>query len=155
MLLRIDTSSITLCFQFLRLCIYTKLPCNAASMSGNKLEAMEELDASLTEGRGVIATRLSQMKCWLLSHSQHLNFFTILVLASVSSDFLLLSYCTGLLELIDTVSVYVFCHTLSDRNCLLVPLYPPYGSICLIIHFCSSLEVGIPGIIKRDLYTDH
>lgn len=55
----------------------------AASMSGNKLEAMEELDASSTEGRGVIATRLSQMKCWLLSHSQHLNFFTILVLASV------------------------------------------------------------------------
>ncbi|KAB1214206.1 hypothetical protein CJ030_MR5G023119 [Morella rubra] len=75
----------------------------AASMSGNKLEAMEELDASSTEGRGVIATRLSQMKCWLLSHSQHLNFFTILALASVSSDFLLLSYCTGLLELIDTV----------------------------------------------------
>ncbi|KAG2721774.1 hypothetical protein I3760_02G096800 [Carya illinoinensis] len=54
----------------------------AASISG-KLEAMQELDASPTEGKGFIATRLNQIKHWLLSHSQHLNFFTILVLASV------------------------------------------------------------------------
>ncbi|XP_041000840.1 vacuole membrane protein KMS1-like [Juglans microcarpa x Juglans regia] len=55
----------------------------AASISGSKLEAMQELDASPTEGKGFIASRLNQIKHWLLSHSQHLNFFTILVLASV------------------------------------------------------------------------
>ncbi|KAF5452508.1 hypothetical protein F2P56_027495 [Juglans regia] len=55
----------------------------AASISGSKLEALQELDASPTEGKGFIATRLNQIKHWLLSHSQHLNFFTILVLASV------------------------------------------------------------------------
>ncbi|KAM0962983.1 hypothetical protein ACFX13_022451 [Malus domestica] len=54
----------------------------AASMSGNKV-VMEELDAPSDEGTGFIATRLNQIKRWLLSHSQQLNFFTILVLASV------------------------------------------------------------------------
>ncbi|KAK9007157.1 hypothetical protein V6N11_050989 [Hibiscus sabdariffa] len=55
----------------------------AASLSGSKFNAMEELDASSSENNGVIATRLNQIKRWLLSHSQHMNFFTILVLASV------------------------------------------------------------------------
>lgn len=55
----------------------------AARISGSKLEAMEELDASLDENSGIIATRLTAIKHWLLTHSQHLNFFTILVLASV------------------------------------------------------------------------
>ncbi|XVF63145.1 hypothetical protein PTKIN_Ptkin09bG0065300 [Pterospermum kingtungense] len=55
----------------------------AASESGSKFDAMEELDASSTEDNGVIATYLQQIKRWLLSHSQHLNFLTILVLASV------------------------------------------------------------------------
>ncbi|XWS08990.1 hypothetical protein CRYUN_Cryun40dG0047600 [Craigia yunnanensis] len=55
----------------------------AASKSGSKFDAMEELDASSSEGNGVIATHLKQIKHWLLSHSQHMNFFTILVLASV------------------------------------------------------------------------
>ncbi|CAN6677123.1 unnamed protein product [Malus baccata var. baccata] len=54
----------------------------AASMSGNKV-VMEELDAPSDEGTGFIGTRLNQIKRWLLSHSQQLNFFTILVLASV------------------------------------------------------------------------
>ncbi|KAF3457159.1 hypothetical protein FNV43_RR01816 [Rhamnella rubrinervis] len=54
----------------------------AASLSGDKLDAMGELDDSSKES-GVIATHLNQMKRWLLSHAQHLNFFTILVLASV------------------------------------------------------------------------
>lgn len=49
------------------------------------MDAMEELDASSDEVQGFIATRLNQIKRWLLSHSQQLNFFTILVLASVSS----------------------------------------------------------------------
>ncbi|XVF28876.1 hypothetical protein REPUB_Repub15cG0070400 [Reevesia pubescens] len=55
----------------------------AASESGSKFDAMEELDASSSEDNGFIATHLKQIKCWLLTHSQHLNFFTILVLASV------------------------------------------------------------------------
>ncbi|KAG8636712.1 vacuole membrane protein KMS1 [Manihot esculenta] len=55
----------------------------AASMSGSKLDAMEELNASSSEDNGIIATHLNTIKRWFLSHSQHLNFFTILVLASV------------------------------------------------------------------------
>ncbi|KAL5541597.1 hypothetical protein UlMin_009307 [Ulmus minor] len=54
----------------------------AASISGDRLDAMEELDDS-NEESGFLATRLNQIKRWLLSHSQHLNFITILVLASV------------------------------------------------------------------------
>ncbi|KAF4367854.1 hypothetical protein G4B88_003333 [Cannabis sativa] len=55
----------------------------AASMSGNRLDAMEELDGSSNEDSGFIATHLNKIKRWLLSHAQHLNFLTILVLASV------------------------------------------------------------------------
>ncbi|KAK3190023.1 hypothetical protein Dsin_029584 [Dipteronia sinensis] len=54
----------------------------AASLSGRRVDTMDELDDSSTEN-GVIATYLYQIKRWLLTHSQHLNFFTILVLASV------------------------------------------------------------------------
>ncbi|KAK1591603.1 hypothetical protein Q3G72_010229 [Acer saccharum] len=54
----------------------------AASLSGSKVDTMDELDDSSTEN-GVIATNLNKIKRWLLTHSQHLNFFTILVLASV------------------------------------------------------------------------
>ncbi|KAF9618794.1 hypothetical protein IFM89_002662 [Coptis chinensis] len=54
----------------------------AARISGTKFDAMEELDASSPED-GVLSNRLTQIKRWFLSHSQHLNFFTILVLASV------------------------------------------------------------------------
>lgn len=56
-------------------------------MSGDRLDAMGELDDSSKES-GFIATHLNQMKRWFLSHAQHLNFFTILVLASVSLDLL-------------------------------------------------------------------
>lgn len=45
---------------------------------------MEELDTSSTEDDGFMSARLSQIKRWFLSHAQYLNFFTILVLASVS-----------------------------------------------------------------------
>lgn len=51
---------------------------------------MEGLDASLSEDDGAVSTRLKQIKRWFLSHSQHLNFATILVLASVSLGFLTL-----------------------------------------------------------------
>ncbi|TYH82313.1 hypothetical protein ES332_D02G051600v1 [Gossypium tomentosum] len=55
----------------------------AASVSGRKIEAMEELDHSSSEDNGFIATHLKQIELWLLSHSQHMNFFTILLLASI------------------------------------------------------------------------
>ncbi|KAL2349496.1 hypothetical protein Fmac_003496 [Flemingia macrophylla] len=48
----------------------------AARLSGGRVDAMEELDS---ENKGV----LNRIKCWFRSHSQHLNFLTILVLASV------------------------------------------------------------------------
>ncbi|KAJ1423793.1 SNARE associated Golgi protein [Sesbania bispinosa] len=52
----------------------------AARLSGSKLDAMEELD---TENKGIMASNLNQIKRWFLSHTQHLNFFTIMALASV------------------------------------------------------------------------
>ncbi|XP_050218633.1 vacuole membrane protein KMS1 [Mercurialis annua] len=55
----------------------------AASLSGSKVDAMEELNTSSSEDSGFIASHLNAIKRWLLSHSQHLNFITILVLASV------------------------------------------------------------------------
>ncbi|KAK9182577.1 hypothetical protein WN944_025722 [Citrus x changshan-huyou] len=55
----------------------------AASISGSRLDAMDEFDDSSTESDGVVATRLKKIKRWFFTHSQHLNFLTILVLASV------------------------------------------------------------------------
>ncbi|KAJ0982302.1 hypothetical protein J5N97_010557 [Dioscorea zingiberensis] len=55
---------------------------SAARMSGNKLDAMEELDTS-SKDDGFVSAFLKQLKRWLLTHAQHLNFFTILILASV------------------------------------------------------------------------
>lgn len=55
----------------------------AARLSGNKIEAMEELDATSSKEDGFISAYLKRIKRWLLTHSQHLNFFTIFLLASV------------------------------------------------------------------------
>ncbi|CAN1807731.1 hypothetical protein LINPERHAP1_LOCUS25142, partial [Linum perenne] len=55
----------------------------AARLSGSNIDSMEELEVVSSEGDGVIATRLKTIKRWLMSHAQHLNFFTILALASV------------------------------------------------------------------------
>lgn len=55
----------------------------AASMSGSKLDAMEELDGSSSEGDGAVGSRLMKLKHWLISHSQYLNSLTILLLASI------------------------------------------------------------------------
>lgn len=55
----------------------------AARLSGSRLEAMEELDAASSEADGFLSAFVKKMKRWFLTHSQHLNFFTILVLASV------------------------------------------------------------------------
>ncbi|XP_076914679.1 vacuole membrane protein KMS1-like [Bidens hawaiensis] len=54
----------------------------AASISGEKIDAAEELEASSSDNHGVESI-LNRMKRWFLSHAQYLNFFTILVLASV------------------------------------------------------------------------
>ena len=64
----------------------------AARLSGGRSEAMEELDASSRETDGLISTYLNRIKRWFLSHAQHLNFLTILLLASVSYDFILFNY---------------------------------------------------------------
>ncbi|KAF5944605.1 hypothetical protein HYC85_018682 [Camellia sinensis] len=53
----------------------------AASESGERV--VDDLDDSSTEDNGVVATHLYKIKHWFLSHTQYLNFFTILVLASV------------------------------------------------------------------------
>ncbi|KAL5712669.1 meiotic spindle pole body protein Kms1 [Ranunculus cassubicifolius] len=54
----------------------------AARISGGKVDEMIDLDDSSSED-GWLARRLNLIKHWFLTHSQHLNFFTILVLASV------------------------------------------------------------------------
>ncbi|KAL7144701.1 hypothetical protein ABFS83_07G029900 [Erythranthe nasuta] len=55
----------------------------AARLSGSTVNAMEELDGSSAENDGRISSQLNKTKLWFLSHAQYLNFFTILVLASV------------------------------------------------------------------------
>ncbi|XWS64540.1 hypothetical protein CRYUN_Cryun05aG0012800 [Craigia yunnanensis] len=55
----------------------------AAHISGSKLDIMNDFDSSSMEDGSNTANHLKQIKYWLLSHSQYLNFFTILVLASV------------------------------------------------------------------------
>ncbi|KAK7253167.1 hypothetical protein RIF29_37655 [Crotalaria pallida] len=52
----------------------------AARLSGHEVDAMEELDS---DDKGILTAQLNQIKRWFLSHSQYLNFVTILVLASV------------------------------------------------------------------------
>nr|GME16295.1 vacuole membrane protein KMS1 [Ipomoea batatas] len=53
----------------------------AASISGSSID--DQLDTSSTENDGHLETNLNQIKRWFLSHAQYLNFFTILILASV------------------------------------------------------------------------
>ncbi|XP_044484139.1 vacuole membrane protein KMS1-like [Mangifera indica] len=57
----------------------------AACISGSssRLDALDELDDSPTEHEGFFTAHLRKVKHWFFTHSQHLNFFTILVLASV------------------------------------------------------------------------
>ncbi|KAH9605614.1 hypothetical protein KSS87_018749, partial [Heliosperma pusillum] len=55
----------------------------AASLSGSKLDPVEDLDASSSKNSGAIGRRLKKMETWLLSHSQYLNFWAILLLASI------------------------------------------------------------------------
>ncbi|KAL3648950.1 meiotic spindle pole body protein Kms1 [Castilleja foliolosa] len=55
----------------------------AARLSGGTVDAMGELDTSSTEDAGFVSVQLIKFKRWFLSHAQYLNFFTILVLASV------------------------------------------------------------------------
>ncbi|KAK3165622.1 hypothetical protein QOZ80_1AG0035660 [Eleusine coracana subsp. coracana] len=55
----------------------------AARLSGSEAKAVKELDSVTSKDDGRVASTLNRTKRWLLSHSQHLNFFTILILASV------------------------------------------------------------------------
>ncbi|XVE89681.1 hypothetical protein DITRI_Ditri20bG0015500 [Diplodiscus trichospermus] len=55
----------------------------AARISGSKLDIMNDFDSSSREDGSNTANHLKKIEYWLLSHSQYLNFFTILVLASV------------------------------------------------------------------------
>ncbi|ONM37366.1 Vacuole membrane protein KMS1 [Zea mays] len=55
----------------------------AARLSGSESKAVQELDAATSKEDGPVASSLNRTKRWLLSHSQHLNFFSILILASV------------------------------------------------------------------------
>ncbi|WVZ68621.1 hypothetical protein U9M48_017540 [Paspalum notatum var. saurae] len=55
----------------------------AARLSGSESKAVKELDAATSKGDGPVSSTLNRTKRWLLSHSQHLNFFSILILASV------------------------------------------------------------------------
>ncbi|WOL20377.1 vacuole membrane protein KMS1-like isoform X2 [Canna indica] len=54
----------------------------AARLSGSKVE-MEELGGASTKEDGFLSSSLNRIKCWFFTHSQHLNFLTILLLASV------------------------------------------------------------------------
>jgi len=56
----------------------------SARLSGSESKAVKELDAATSKEDGRVASTLNRTKRWLLSHSQHLNFFSILILASVS-----------------------------------------------------------------------
>jgi hypothetical protein len=73
---------------------YPKLiSCHAAArLSGSKSKAVKELDAATSKEDGTVASTLNRTKRWLLSHSQHLNFFSILILASVSPLSAILCY---------------------------------------------------------------
>ncbi|XP_066312704.1 vacuole membrane protein KMS1-like isoform X2 [Miscanthus floridulus] len=59
----------------------------AARLSGSESKAVKELDAATSKEDGPVASTLNRTKRWLLSHSQHLNFFSILILASVPNPF--------------------------------------------------------------------
>ncbi|XP_076881075.1 vacuole membrane protein KMS1-like [Bidens hawaiensis] len=54
----------------------------AASLSGGKADELEELNSSTGDNNGV-SSNMNKLKQWFLSHAQYLNFFTILLLASV------------------------------------------------------------------------
>ncbi|KAI3815512.1 hypothetical protein L1987_15183 [Smallanthus sonchifolius] len=54
----------------------------AASISGGKADELEELNSSTGDHNGV-HSNMDRLKRWFLSHAQYLNFFTILLLASV------------------------------------------------------------------------
>lgn len=80
-----------------------------ASISGSTVDGMEELDGSSSEDSGFMATYLNRIKRWLLTHSQHLNFFTVLVLASVSMQTpTYFTFCSS-----NWLWLYLPCHIIS------------------------------------------
>lgn len=63
--------------------VYGCFHCFAARLSGNDLETKEALDDSSSKDKAIISSYLRQIQNWFISHTQYLNFSTILVLASV------------------------------------------------------------------------
>ncbi|KAL6503458.1 meiotic spindle pole body protein Kms1 [Orobanche gracilis] len=93
----------------------------AASLSGGKVNTMEELDVSSRKDVGYI----SSIKRWLLSHAQYLNFFTILVLASVI-------FFTSYLSISELVSRLAILHLWLFKASVRVPnpLFDLAGIMC-------------------------
>ncbi|OEL29738.1 Vacuole membrane protein KMS1 [Dichanthelium oligosanthes] len=80
----------------------------AARMSGSESKAVKELDAATSKEDGGVASTLNRTKRWLLSHSQHLNFFSILILAST---LFIVSLCNNqLLYLMEKELIWIFGH---------------------------------------------
>ncbi|XP_066335937.1 vacuole membrane protein KMS1-like isoform X3 [Miscanthus floridulus] len=80
----------------------------AARLSGNKSKAVKELDVATSKEDGTVASSLNRTKRWLLSHSQHLNFFSILILAST---LFIVSLCNNqLLYLMEKELIWIFGH---------------------------------------------
>ncbi|XP_022878810.1 vacuole membrane protein KMS1-like isoform X2 [Olea europaea var. sylvestris] len=78
----------------------------AASISGDRVGAMENLNVSTSEENGIISARLNEIKRWFLSHAQYLNFFTILALAS--TVFIICVCNNQLLNWIENELIWVF-----------------------------------------------
>lgn len=87
------------------------------------MNAIEEIDASPAKDNGFICARLNQIKHWFLSHAQYLNFFTILVLASVSSIFLHPIFGCDSLQLAHNCKWYYFglCYSQLLHTCIIFP----------------------------------
>lgn len=93
----------------------------AARISGSEGELMEDLDSGSKEDSGIISNHLKQIKQWLLSNRQYLNFFTILVLASVNP-----------------ISLFTFCWDLIlslQQSFFKLRLLTPPFDLCIALFF--------------------
>ncbi|ESR33135.1 hypothetical protein CICLE_v10006686mg [Citrus x clementina] len=93
----------------------------AASISGSRLDAMDEFDDSSTESDGVVAARLKKIKRWFFTHSQHLNFLTIFSACFV---------CSNEVSSINDISRIIFSNFSSVCVCVPNPLFDLAGIMC-------------------------
>jgi hypothetical protein len=105
---------------------------------------MEEFDVSTSkEGGSGLSAKLDQAKRWLFSHSQHLNFFTILTLASVSTSDYIYIYierererCANVLYKAQNTSYFTFIsHVLKFKWTIQTVKYDFHIKISLVIKF--------------------